>query len=166
MREASIPFAGPRGAVGFWMALTHSMWAVLLVVGFVTALSLVYVQAFARLQACDYQCRTLEQEEAQLRARQRGLLAELDAARDTTRVRSRAEALRLVRAPDESVRQVVLDGEAATPVAVAGATTESRAAGVPETQPTATPREVARGTGEGAPRAGKWSGATALPTGL
>lgn len=159
MREASIPLVGPRGAVGFWMALTRSMWAVLVVVGFVTALSLVYVQAFARLMACDYQCRTLEQEETQLRARQRELLADLDAARDTTRVRSRARDLRLVRAPDDAVRQLVLDADEPSEAVVAAGTPESRATNAPEA---VEPRVAARGTRT----ARTWSGSTALPSGL
>jgi hypothetical protein len=162
MREASIPLVGPRGAVGFWMALTRSMWAVLVVVGFVTALSLVYVQAFARLMACDYQCRTLEREETQLRAHQRELLADLDAARDTTRVRSRAQDLRLVRAPDDAVRQLVLDADEPAPTTVAAGSPESRAANAPEAPVAVEPRAATRGTRTAA----TWPGSTALPTGL
>jgi hypothetical protein len=159
MREASIPFVGRRGAVGFWMALTRSMWAVLLVVGFVTALSLVYVQAYARLMACDYQCRALEQEEAQLRTRQRELLAELDAARDVTRVRSRARDLRLVRAPDDKVGQLMLDTEAAVASTTAPRASESAA---PEAPARAERRAAAQSTGGTT----TWSGSTALPSGL
>ncbi len=120
MREASVALAGPRGAVGLWLALTHSMWAVLVVVGFVTALALVYVQAYARLAHCDYRCRMLEQEEGELRARQRELLADLDVAREVGRVRDRAEALHLVRRSDDAVRQVVVNVETGREAVVPG----------------------------------------------